>query len=134
MHDPLPSTTISVAINRDPATVYSFASNPENLSSWATGFGSTVEQRDGQWIVQTPAGPASIRFAEPNSFGVMDHRVTQPSGQEVYVPVRVVANDSGSKIAFTIFRMPGMSDDDHARDVEMVRRDLETLKHLLKAG
>ena len=68
-----PSTVVTVAINRDPTTVYALGTDPQNLPRWAVGLGSTVELRDGRWIVQTPQGPAAISFSVLNPFGVLDH-------------------------------------------------------------
>ncbi len=47
--------------------------------------------------------------------------------------MRVVANGAGSEIIFTLFRLPGISDEKFAADAEWVRRDLNTLKALLEA-
>ena len=99
------------------------------------GLGSSLEQAsDGAWIAETPAGRATIRFSEPNAFGVLDHTVVPAPGMEIYVPLRVVANgDAGSEILLTLFRQPGMSDEKFAADAAWVLRDLRALKALLEA-
>lgn len=73
-----------------------------------------------------------IRFAEKNDFGVLDHYVTPAQGVEVYVPMRVVPNGSGSEVIFTLFKTPEMSDKQFAEDAGMVERDLKTLKSVLE--
>jgi hypothetical protein len=73
------------------------------------------------------------RVAERNPYGVLDHDVTLPSGETVHNPLRVLRNDRGSEVVFTLYRRPGVSDADFERDAESVRRDLETLKRLLEA-
>jgi hypothetical protein len=112
--------------------VYEFVTNPENLPKWAQGLGRSVRKQGPDWMVDTPQGPMKIRFADKNRFGVVDHYVTTPSGDEVYVPMRVLANGSGSEVIFTLFRPPGMSDEKYAEDMQMVDRDLRALKDLLE--
>jgi hypothetical protein len=126
------STTLSVSIRCSADKVYEFVSNPENLPKWAKGLGESGKKKGPDWIVDTPQGPLKINFAGPNQFGVLDHRVTTPSGDEVYVPMRVVPNGSGSEVIFILFRQPGISDARYAEDLKLVDRDLRTLKELLE--
>ncbi len=42
--------------------------------------------------------------------------------------MRVVANGDGSEIMFTLFQLPGMDDNQFARDAEMAQADLQSLK------
>ena len=126
------SRTLSVAIRRPPDKVYEFASNPENLPRWAKGLGASVRKQGTDWIVDTPQGQVKIRFAEKNTFGVMDHYVTTATGIEVYVPMRVLSNGAGSEVLFTLFRLPDTSDERYAEDARLVERDLRTLKDLLE--
>jgi hypothetical protein len=128
----LSSRTLSVSIRCSPGKVYEFVTNPENLPKWAQGLGEAVSRQGPDWIVDTPQGPMKIRFADKNRFGVMDHYVTTPSGDEVYVPMRVLANGSGSEVLFTLFRLPDVSDEKYAEDMRMVDRDLKALKDLLE--
>jgi hypothetical protein len=127
------SKTISVSINRPADAVYNFVSVPENLSKWASGLGKSLTKMNGEWIAETPQGPMKVRFTERNSYGVLDHYVIPESGPEIYIPMRVVSNGDGSEIIFTLFRLPGMSDEKSAEDADWVRRDLNALKTLLEA-
>ncbi len=128
----LESQTLSITIACPPRKVYEFVSNPENLSRWAAGLGRSVRKSGTGWIVDTSQGPAQIRFADKNDFGVLDHYVKLTSGVEVYVPMRVVPNGSGSEVIFTLFKTPEMSDKQFAEDAGMVERDLKTLKSILE--
>ena len=38
-------------------------------------------------MVETPTGRVRLRFAQPNAFGVLDHTVLLPDGEEVFVPI-----------------------------------------------
>ena len=54
------------------------------------------------------------------------------SGETAHNPMRVVANGEGSEVIFTLFRRPGVAEEDFAADVRAVQRDLEALKELLE--
>jgi hypothetical protein len=126
------SRTLSVSIRCSPDKVYEFVTDPQNLPQWAQGLGQSVRKQGSDWVVDTPQGLMKIRFADQNRFGVMDHYVTTATGVEVYVPMRVLANGSGSEVIFTLFRLPDMSDEQYAEDRQMVERDLKALKDLLE--
>lgn len=124
---------LSVSIHRSAREVYDFVCVPENFPMWATGLGQSLKKAGGDWIAETPQGSVKVRFAERNGFGVLDHWVIPRSGAEIHLPMRVIANDKGSELIFTLFRQPGMSDEEYARDAEWVMRDLKALKKLLEA-
>lgn len=128
----LKSKTLSVSIECPPGRVYAFVSNPENLPKWATAFCRSVRESAGEWIMETPDGPMTIKFVGRNDFGVLDHTVTVKPGIEILNPMRVVPNGSGSEIIFTVFQSPGVSNEAFAKDAGMVEGDLRTLKTVLE--
>ena len=130
---PSESRHVSELIDRPAAEVYEYASDPANLPNWAPGLGSSVENVDGQWFVETESGRVGVAFAERNKYGVLDHDVTLPSGEIIYNPMRVVPNGDGCEVVFSVRRLPDMSDDDFARDAGLVQADLTRLKHVLEA-
>ncbi|HEX9398038.1 MAG TPA: SRPBCC family protein [Burkholderiales bacterium] len=103
---------LSVSINAEPSRVYEFASNPLNIPKWAAGL----------------AGAVKVEFVEPNHLGILDHRVTLPSGRSVMVPLRVNAKGSGSEVVFTLIQERGMTDKQFAEDAKLVMKDLAALK------
>ena len=124
---------ISVSIDRRPADVYEFASDPRNLPRWAAGLArSEVRQEGGEWVADSPMGKVEIRFAKKNPYGVLDHDVTLASGVTVHNPMRVIPNGEGSEFVFTLIRQPGMSNEKFAGDKAPVEKDLRTLKELLE--
>jgi hypothetical protein len=124
---------ISIFINRWPADVYDFASNPRNLPRWAAGLARSEVRKEGDgWVADSPMGNVKIRFAEKNPYGVLDHDVTLESGVTVHNSMRVVPNGQGSEFTFTLIRQPGMSDEKFAEDKAAVEKDLRTLKELLE--
>jgi uncharacterized protein YndB with AHSA1/START domain len=132
MTETFPTKTLTISIQCPPEQVYAFVSNPERLPHWATGLCKAVRRVDEDWIVETTDGEMTVRFVAPNEYGVADHVVTLPTGETVNVPLRVIANGTGSEVLFTLFQQPGMSDEQFEKDAGMVRRDLETLKGLLE--
>ena len=123
-----PARYVATSINAPVAAVYGFASDPRNLPVWASGIGDDVEQRDGTWF----AGDWAIEFAPQNDFGVLDHTVTLPNGDSFFNPMRTFANDTGSEVVFTLYRMPGVTDEAFEADAATIARDLDTLKILLE--
>ena len=125
--------TVSVSIDRDWREVYGFLADPASFAKWASGLGSDLERSGDTWTARGPEGPISIRFTPLNEFGVLDHVVIAASGAQVHNPMRVIANGTGSEVAFTLFRRPGMSAAQFAADADWVGRDLQALKALLEA-
>jgi hypothetical protein len=74
-----------------------------------------------------------VRFTGPVADGILDHDVFLPDGTVVRNPLRVLPDDDGSEVVFTVFQRPGMSDDDFAADTDTVRDDLERLAGLLES-
>ena len=127
-----PSKHISISINRPPKVVYNFASDPENLPKWAAGLSNGIRKEGADWIADAPMGRVKVRFVEKNSFGVLDHDVTLPSGVTIHNPLRILTNDTGSEVVFTLYRQPDMTDEQYTRDAQMVESDLRTLKNVLE--
>jgi hypothetical protein len=137
-----PSLYLSIWIDRDPGAVYNFLHRPENFPLWASGLASGLRPApasgdrpaadSGDWLAAGPEGEVRIRFSPRNDHGVADHWVFLPVGQVVFVPLRVIANGSGSEVTLTLFRLAEMSDEIFARDADWVRRDLARLKEVLE--
>ncbi|WP_338855999.1 SRPBCC family protein [Gordonia hongkongensis] len=127
------SRHVSVVINAEPAKVYDFAAEPDNLPRWAAGLAkSEVVRRGDELLVESPMGTVTVRFVPRNGHGVVDHEVVLPTGDTVLNPLRVLAHPEGAEVVFTI-RQLAMSDDEFDRDTQMVEKDLAQLKSLLEA-
>ena len=120
--------TIAVPLER----AYAFAHHPVNFMRWAAGLANTLHEAEGGWVADTPEGRARVEFSPPNDWGILDHRVRLEGKPEIYVPVRMMANGSGTEVVLTLFRQPGMNDSDFDRDEAAVRRDLVSLKTVLE--
>lgn len=128
-----PARHISVSINRSPEEVYKFTSEPLNMPKWAAGLSKSKLTKSGEdWIAESPMGKVKVRFTPQNNLGVVDHDVTMPSGEVVHNALRVLKNGKGSEVVFTLYRRPGVSDQEFEADAKAVTKDLETLKNLFK--
>lgn len=125
--------TLSIYINRPLADAYAFLSVPENFSTWAAGLGSGLRREADAWVAEAGGGTVRIRFSDPNPYGVLDHYVTIPTGDTLYIPLRVIAHGDGAEVMFTLFRLPGWTDEQFDRDAALVTDDLQTLKRLLES-
>ena len=126
------SAHVAVSIDRSAEDVYAFAADPRNLPRWAAGLAQQeVELVDGAWVVESPMGRVTVEFTPSNPFGVLDHRVTLPSGEMVDNPVRVIPNADGCDVVFTVRRRAGMSAEEFAADQDAVAADLATLSELM---
>ena len=125
------SKTLTILINCQLKKVYEFVSNMENMPKWAKTFCRSIKKSVGEWIIETSQGSMKIKIAPKNDFGILDHTVIPAPGVEVFVPMRVVPNTSGSEVVFTLFQQPGMSEENFARDQGMVEQDLATLKQVV---
>ncbi len=127
-----PARHISIAINKPAREVYEYASNPENLPRWAAGLSSSIRKEGAEWIVDSPMGEVKVSFAPQNKYGILDHNVTLPSGELIYNPLRVIQNNQGSEVVFTLYRLPGRSESEFTEDAGMVEKDLNSLKRLME--
>lgn len=91
------SKHLSESIDRPAGEVYAYASDPANLPEWAPGLGTAVEKVGEQWFVETPMGRVGFAFAERNEYGVLDHDVTQPSGEIVHNPMRAIGTGTAAR-------------------------------------
>src|SRR3954468_18678120 len=124
--------TLTISIDRPVAEVYAFAAKVENLPRWATSFVRSVRKTPQGWIADTSEGAMGFEFAASNALGVLDQMVRPAPGIEILVPIRVVPNGDGAEVLFTLIQFPGMADEKFSRDLEMVQRDLKTLKTVLE--
>lgn len=124
---------ISVPIQRSYQDVYKFASNPANLSRWMEGLSGTIKEVDGEWVGDSVNGKVTVRFAEANPFGVLDHEVELENGYTFFNILRVVPNGQKSEIIFTLFRQPDMNQAKLDEDAQMIENDLMKVKELLES-
>lgn len=128
----LSSHTLSVAIPRNWVDLYETIWRPEFFHKWAFGLTKTPLVQEGNvWRGTGALGTVKVRFTEHNPFCIMDHYVDSGLSKEMCVPMRIVANGTGSQVLVTVFRQPLLSDERFAQELEVVQQDLDRLHTLL---
>jgi hypothetical protein len=131
----MPARIIHIAIECHWIDVWAFASNPENIASWASGLASGLIRDGEDWLGDGgPIGRIRVRFAPPNPFGILDHTVTLEDGTAVFNPMRVVQNGNGALVTFTLFHRPDQDTAALDADAAHILRDLTRLKTLMENG
>lgn len=105
----------------------------QNWKTWAPWVRSVSRISEGNWSLDTTDGAMTVRFVEPNSFGILDHRVTLASGVTVFNAMRVVPNGSGSELEMMVIQSPDMSSEQFEQDVQAVTNDFARLKTAAEA-
>lgn len=128
----LPTQTVSLTIPRNWVDLYETIWKPDYFPKWATGLSqSPLVQEGAYWKGNGPQGVVKVRFTDHNAFGVMDHFVDTGFGKEIYVPMRVVANQEGAEVLITLFRQPLVTEEKFDQDIAWLKGDLQTLHRLL---
>ena len=122
-----PVRHISRFIDRKPAEVCAFLADHRNLPKWASGLSSGVSKENGVIVSDSPMGKVHVRFAAGSELGVFDHDVTLPDGQTFHNPLRVLKNDDGSEVVFTLYRLAGVTDEAYEKDAATIAADLERI-------
>jgi len=128
-----PAVHISQSVERPPSEVAAFAGDPNNLPQWAAGLSAGIRLEADRWVTDSPMGTVEVAFTGPVEAGVLDHDVTFPDRTVVHNPLRVLRNDRGSEVVFTLYRRPGTSDADFDLDAATIREDLGRLRGLLES-
>jgi hypothetical protein len=127
-----PVKHISISINHSATEVYQFVSKYKNLPLWAAGLSGSIQKEGEDWVANSPMGKIKVKLAPENPFGILDHQVTLPSGETVYNPLRVIPNNKGCEVVFTLYHLPGRTASEFSEDAGMVKKDLERLKQLME--
>ena len=127
------ATVVHISILATPKSVIAFLADMENWKTWAPWVRSVRRLTENDWSLDSTDGPMTIRFVEPNSFGILDHCVTPESGVSVFNAMRVVPNGSGSELEMMVMQWPEMSSEQFERDVQAVTDDFARLKNAAEA-
>jgi carbon monoxide dehydrogenase subunit G len=127
------AAVVHISILAAPKSVVAFLTDMENWKTWAPWVRSVTRQSDGSWSLDTTDGAMTVQFVEPNSFGILDHRVTLASGMTVHNAMRVVPNGSGSELEMLVMQSPEMSTEQFERDLQAVTDDFARLKTAAEA-
>lgn len=124
--------TQTVTIQAHPKVVFDFVANIETLPQWAVVFCQRLRRDGSRWIVTTPVGELTIRYAADPKLGVVDMYTSAAGSAEDAAYSRVIPNGGGSEYVFTFFQAPDTSDEDFVRQGAALKKELGVLKGLLE--
>jgi len=127
-----PARHLSRSIARPPREVIAFAGDAANLPTWAAGLSSGIRNEGGRWLAESPMGDIEVAFVGPVEAGVLDHDVTLPDGTVVHNPLRVLRNDAGSEVVFTLYRRDGVTESEFEADAAAIDADLVSLRAVME--
>ncbi len=122
-----PARHISRFIERKPVEVSAFLADYRNLPKWAAGLSARVSAENGVVVCESPTGRVQVHFGAGAEQGIFDHDVTLPDGKTFHNPLRVLRNDEGSEVVFTLYRLAGVTDDAYETDAATIAADLDRL-------
>ena len=126
--------TISVSINAKPEKVYDFVADINNWPQFSD-FASDIEKvKDGEWIFHTSQGDVRVLEKFDKDHLLLDTVCIVPSGDEQFIPYRVVPNGDGSELIMTNQKTDGVSDEEYAEQVGWMKDELENIKKLLEVN
>lgn len=122
-----PSRHISRFIDKEPSVIGKFLADHRNLPKWAVGLSAGITEENGAVFSESPMGKVKVTFAPGAEHGIFDHDVTLPDGRTFHNPMRVLKNDQGSEVVFTLYRLPGVTDEAYEADAATIAADLDRL-------
>ena len=128
-------STRAITIARPYAVVLTYLSDPTRYSEWAVEyFTSPVTAIDeNTYRMQTTLGPMRFRISVDHAIGAVDLYITGVDQPFSYsLPIRVLNNQDGVDVLFTLAREDFLSDDRWVESLAMLERELVILKSILE--
>lgn len=124
--------TVSVSVAAKPEKVWSFVAD---LNNWKlfSDFAKNIEQiSDKEWVTHTSQGDVKIYPKFDKKRLLLDHKVVIASGEEQFIPYRVVPNGDGSELMMTNQQTATVSDKDYQQQLRWMKEELQTIKTTLE--
>lgn len=124
--------TVSVSINAAPQKVWEFVADINNWPKFSD-FARDIEHvADGKWVFHTSQGDVQVIEKFDRERMLLDTICIVPSGDEQFIPYRVVPNGNGSELIMTNQQTAGVSDEEYAEQLTWMREELENAKKILE--
>ena len=125
--------TLSVSIAAKPQKVWEFVSDLNNWKQFSD-FGKDLEQvSETEWIAHTSQGNVRVIPKFDREFLLLDTICIIASGEEQFIPYRVVPNGKGSELIMTNQQTASVSDEEYTEQLEWMHTELETIKKILES-
>lgn len=106
-----------------------------NLNNWKqfSDFGKGLEQvSDTEWVTHTIQGDIHVIPKFDKAHLLLDSICIVPSGEEQFIPYRVVPNGSGSELIMTNQQTATVSDEEYQEQLGWMKQELETIKKIME--
>lgn len=120
--------TRSISIAAPPETVVEFLSDARRLPEWAPAFAVAVEPAGENWLIDSGAGQFPIRVRVSPEYGTVD--LVRPGDPSRGARMRVINNDDGSELLFTLVFPAGTSETAISKQMTTVEGELRTVRDL----
>lgn len=124
-------TPLSISINRSFEEAFRFISNPENIPLYS-GFVKKIVKQGDVWMGETSEGTLPHRIVVNEQFGIFDIAVTEPSGFELQICSRLIANGKGCEYVTAIYQPPMIDDKVYQEWIGKVQLELLRMKQLIE--
>jgi len=123
--------TRSISIAARPAAVLDLLADARRLPDWAPAFASAVEPDGPDWIIYSDGAPLRIRMHVCRDHGTVD--LLRPADPRRGARLRVLPNENGSELVFTLIFPVGAASDVIARQMTTVESELCAVRDLCEA-
>jgi uncharacterized protein YndB with AHSA1/START domain len=120
--------TRSISIAAPPETVLKLLSDARRLPDWAPAFALAVEPDGQDWLIDSGAGQLRVRVRLSLEYGTVD--LLRPNEPSRGARMRVLNNENGSELLFTIVFPVGAEDDAIAQQMATVEAELRSVRDL----
>jgi len=106
-----------------------------DLNNWKqfSDFGKNIEQvSETEWIAHTSQGDVRVLPKFDRDKLLLDSICIIASGEEQFIPYRVVSNGEGSELIMTNQQTASVSDADYEEQLSWMKTELQTIKQLLE--
>ena len=91
-----------------------------------------MKKAGGCWHIRSPQGDVILKPHFNRKLLLLDHTDVLPSGEEVFIPYRVVPNERMAELLMTNFQAPGDSDKKYAEQLRWMEDELKNIKRILE--
>lgn len=125
--------TVSVSINAKPEKVWEFVADLNNWPQY-TDFAKDIEQvNDTEWIFHTSQGDVRVITKFDKEKLLLDTVCIIASGEEQFIPYRVVPNGEGSEIIMTNQQTASVNNEEYAEQIKWMKEELQNIKRILES-
>lgn len=126
--------TITASINVPPEVVWEYVAN---LSNWKnfSDFGKDIEHIEGDiWIFHTSQGDVKVINHFDKERLLLDQTCILASGEEQFIPYRVVPNGTGAELMMSIFKGSTSTEEEYKEQIHWAEVELNNVKQILEGA